>query len=101
MSKKGLLKDIGAALTAVALVASVACGAPPQKSIGGFEVVSLNVVPSEVSIGEEAKVTAKVVNVGEAQDTYTAVLTINDIESERKDIVIPAQDIGIVTFSMV
>ncbi|UCH50714.1 MAG: hypothetical protein JSV54_06775 [Chloroflexota bacterium] len=101
MSKEGLFKNIGTALAAVALVTSVACGAPPQKSIAGFEVVSLNVVPSEVSIGKEAKITAKVVNVGESQATYTAALTINDVESQKKDVVIPAEDIGIVTFSVV
>jgi len=101
MTKKGLIRDIGAALTVVVLVTSVACGAPPQKPTGEFEVVSLDAAPSEVSIGEEVKITAKIVNIGEAQGTYTAVLMINDVELERKDVVIPAQDSAIMTFSVV
>jgi len=98
--KKGSTLYIGAALTIVLLSISIACGAPPEKAAGEFEVLPLKVAPAEVNIGEEAKVTAKIVNIGEDQGVYTAVLLINDVEFGRKDVIIPAEDIGIVPFSL-
>lgn len=92
--KKGLLV-IALALLMV-LIAPGGCKAPAE-----FEVTSLDVMPLEVIAGEAVNVTAEVENTGASEGTYTAVLTVDGVEVERKDIVITAGAAGTVTFSLV
>jgi CARDB. len=58
-------------------------------------------MPPEVVAGETVNVTAKVTNTGTSEGTYTATLTIDGVEAERKDITMAAGATGIVTFSLV
>jgi hypothetical protein len=97
--KSSLVRKAGGIFIIIALAATISC-MPGLKPDTDFEVVSLSAAPAEVTIGEVAQVTAKIVNVGEVQDTYEAVLAIDDVEFERKDISIPAEGISTVTFSV-
>ncbi len=65
----------------------VACAKPAPAQ---FEVVSLTVTPEEVVAGEAVTVTAQVKNIGGSEGNYTAVLSIDGMEIERKDFAIAA-----------
>lgn len=103
MKKRILLVGSGLVILIALLVA---CGAPsekpPTKQQTGaiFEVVSLDVKPSEILVGEEATVTAKIANLGKAQGTYTAILTVNGVEVDRKEMTIPPEGTQTVTFKL-
>jgi len=103
--KKGLL--IAVLLTL--LIISFGCKAPaeaPPPSPGPlpaaeFEVVSLNVMPPGVRVGETVSVTAEVKNTSDTEGTYAAILTIDGAEAGRKDITVAAGATETVTFSLV
>jgi len=63
----------------------VACAKPAPAQ---FEVVSLSVTPQEVVAGEKVNITAQVKNTGGTEGTYTAVLSIDGVKVEGKDIAI-------------
>ncbi|MBA7669045.1 hypothetical protein ES703_77171 [subsurface metagenome] len=89
--KKLLLSFIGVVALA-ALILPSACKTPAQ-----FEVTSLDITPKEMVAGDSTIVTASVENVGETEGIYHAVLTIDGVEVETKDIPIIAgakQDIS-------
>ena len=73
----------------------------PTPAPAEIEVVSLNVVPPEVIAGETVSITAEVRNTGVSQGTYTAVLTVDGIEAEIKEIMVAAGATEKVTFSLV
>jgi len=97
------------ALLILLMTSLTACAGPVHEStsqpdIGAsaqFEVVSLDVTPGEVVIGEEATVTAKLANITENQQTYPVKLFINDTESEKKYVTIDAEATEIVTFKVI
>ncbi len=91
--KKGLLVIVSALLMVLTVLSG--CKAPAN-----FEVTSLEVMPLEVIAGEAVDVTAEVENTGASEGTYTAVLMVDGVEVERKDIVIEAGATGTVTFSL-
>jgi len=67
------------------LLPSLACKSPAR-----FEVTALNITPEEIAAHENAVVKAIVGNVGQTEGTYHAVLMINGIEVEAKDITLGA-----------
>jgi hypothetical protein len=77
--------------------ATVACAKPAPAD---FSLTSLNIVPKEVVAGEAATVSAQVKNIGGTEGTYTAILTVNGTEVERKNIKIAPRATEIVTFSV-
>ena len=80
--------------TAVLLLA---CGeAPPQ-----FDVVSLNIVPPEVTAGETATIWAEVRNSGGSEGTYDAVLTVDRAEGERQSTALAPGKSVTLTFPLV
>ena len=77
-----------------------ACAVPSTQSpeIG---VVSLDVMPPEVLAGETVSITAEVRNTRINQTTYTAILTIDGVEAETKEVMVASGATEKVTFSMV
>ena len=73
----------------------VACAKPAE-----FELVSLDVTPSEVIAGDTVSVIAEVRNIGGTEGVYTAVLTVDGEEAETKDIAVTPEATEIVTFSL-
>ena len=73
----------------------------PTPTPAEFEVVSLRVLPAEMTTGETATVEAKVKNTGDSEGVYTAVLTVAGAEVEKKEISVAAGATETVTFSLV
>jgi hypothetical protein len=96
-----VISEIVLLLTLSLLVSSVSCMAPAQEVYPAFEVVALGVSPQPAAIGEKITITAQIANVGTTQGTYTAILVVNGVEVDRKDVVIPAWGIEPVTFKIV
>jgi hypothetical protein len=81
-----------------------ACGGgevtpPPEPA--EFEVISLDIEPSEVVAGETTNITAVVENIGGSEGTYAAVLIVDGVTEEAKEVVITAGSSKVVTFSLV
>ncbi len=55
-----------------------------------FTVSDLNIIPSEVNVGEEVTVSVVVTNVGDVEGSYTAILKINGNEEEVKTVTLGA-----------
>ncbi|MDD5039098.1 MAG: CARDB domain-containing protein [Dehalococcoidales bacterium] len=70
--------------------------APPK-----FEVISLNVTPPEVFLGETVSITAEVKNTDGMSGSYSAVLTVNGLEREIRIVPIAAGDTKVLTFTLV
>jgi hypothetical protein len=67
-----------------------------------FVTTSMNVSPwRQPRIGEEVAITVQIANVSNTEGTYTARLFIDEVEVDKKDVVIPAWGIEPVTFKMV
>ena len=77
-----------------------ACAAP-STPLAGIEVVSLNIVPPEVTAGETASITAEVRNTGTSQGTYTVILTVDGATVETKQVTVAAGARETITFSLV
>jgi len=103
--KKGLL--IGVLAVVMALVVPLGCKAPAQAPsptptpAAKFQVASLDVMPPEVTVPETAIVTIQVKNVSSTEGIYTAMLTIDGVEVEAKDVTIAPGTTKLVTFSVV
>jgi len=66
-----------------------------------FEVISLEVSPTEVVEGKPALVAVKVTNTGEADGVYEIVLKVNEVERAKKNIPISAGATEGVVFELV
>ncbi len=58
----------------------------PLPPSADFEVISLDIKPPEVTTGETVSITAEVKNTGDGEGTYTAVLTVDGVKFETKDV---------------
>jgi len=84
------------ALLLAAMVTVPACKAPAE-----FEVVSLDITPPEVTAGKTVCVTAEVKNIGGSEGIYTAILTVNGVQVETKNVAMAPGASETVTFSLV
>ncbi len=75
------------------LIATVTALKPAQ-----LEVSSLEVTPTLVLPGQEAKVEADVANVGEVKGTVTATLAVNGVETDTRPVTLAAGASDIVSF---
>jgi hypothetical protein len=73
---------------------------PIPKNYADFEVGPLTVTRSSVSIGETATVSTTIKNTGGVQGTYTAVLTIDGQQADKKDISIGPNSAETITFQV-
>jgi len=85
-------------LLAVVLILPLACKAPAAPA--QFEVTSFNISPPEITAGETASITAQVKNTGGSQGVYSATLTVDGAEVEKKDITVAPGATETVTFSL-
>lgn len=85
-------------ILAVVLILPSACARPAPAA---FEVVSLNVTPTEVTAGDTVNVTVEVKNTGGSESVYTATLTVNGAKAETKDVTVAPGATEAVTFSLV
>ena len=65
-----------------------------------FEVVYLDIEPPEVTTGETVSITVEVKNTG-GRGTYTAVLTVDGVKFETKDVTLAAGAKETVTFAVI
>lgn len=82
--------------------APIAPPAPPPAPVSPaeFKVSSLSITPTEVVAGEEATVKTDISNVGEAEGTYTATLTVNGAEVEEKTVTLAGGKTTTVSFTI-
>lgn len=83
-------------LLATMLIVPAACKAPAE-----FQVNSLDVMPSEVTAGKPVSITAEVKNVGGSEGTYNAILTVDGVQVETKNVAVAPGASEMVTFSLV
>ena len=65
-----------------------------------FELSSLEIIPSNVTIGDTAIVSVDVANVGNAEGTYSVTLSLDSIVLETIDVTIPADSTREVKFEI-
>ena len=65
-----------------------------------FEVISLDVEPQEIMMGEAVTITAEVENTGGSEGTYSAVLAVDGVTLETKDVAITPGSSEVVVFSL-
>ena len=73
--------------------------APESTATAEFEVTSLVLAPTEVVVGEAVSVKADITNVGEAEGTYTATLTVDGKVADTKEIMVGAGATETVSFT--
>lgn len=66
----------------------------------GFEVVSLDILPNPVKVGEETTIALSIENVGETRDTYTATLVVDGVVGETRDVTLAGGATEPVSFSL-
>jgi len=81
-------------------VICLACLQQPQLQPASFQVVSLGVTPDQVLAGEEATVTAQVINTGGMPGNFTAELTLNGEQAASRTITIQPEKIAKLTFNV-
>jgi hypothetical protein len=103
---KRLIAAAGSICLILILVALMlpACGGDGDSGTPGpaeFEVISLDVEPTEVTTGDTLTITAVVENTGGSEGTYNAVLTVDDDIVETKEVTLAAGETQMATFSLV
>jgi len=83
-------------LMMMVLILPIACKAPAE-----FQVNSLDVMPSEVTADNPVSVTAEVKNAGGSEGTYNAILTVDGVQVETKNVAVSPGTSEVVTFSLV
>jgi uncharacterized protein YfaS (alpha-2-macroglobulin family) len=66
-----------------------------------FEAGSLEISPNPVAAGEPATVSVEVANVGGSEGTYTAELTVDDVEAQTEEVSVAEGDSGRLVFSVI
>jgi hypothetical protein len=66
-----------------------------------FEVIDLSLQPQEAIVGEELSVLATVKNTGEAGGTYAAILTVDGVEEEIRNVEFAGGEVKTLTFKIV
>jgi hypothetical protein len=94
--RSNFIKYLALALALLTIVAVGACAKP-----AAFEVTSLNISPSEATVGETVSIAAEVSNIGGSAGTYTAVLTVDGATVETEDVALAGGESQTVTFSLV
>jgi len=82
MNKKILVARL--LLLVIAINVPIACTS--SASSAQFEITSLDIKPSEVTVGETARISAQVTNTGEAGGFYSATLSVDGKKIDTKTI---------------
>ncbi len=78
----------------------LACAEPPKPPAPVFGVVSLQVTPATIPVGEEATIIATVQNSGQVEGNYQAVLTVDGKKVNAKTVTIPAESSRKINFPL-
>jgi len=73
----------------------------PTPAPAKFEVISLDITLPEVEAGETVSITVMVRNIGGSEGTYAAILTVDGITVETKEVALTPGSSKVVTFSLV
>lgn len=73
---------------------------PTPVSPAEFKVSALSVTPTEIVGGEEATVEADISNVGGTEGTFTAILKVNGVETEEREITLAGGEKDRVSFTI-
>jgi hypothetical protein len=73
----------------------------PAPTSAEFEVISLDIKPTEVMAGETVGITAVVKNIGGSEGTYAVILTVDGVTAEVKEVAITPGSSKVVNFSLV
>ena len=73
---------------------------PTPVSPAEFKVSALSVTPTEIVGGEEATVAADISNVGGTEGTFTAILKVNGVETEEREITLAGGEKDRVSFTI-
>jgi len=87
-------------LAPVLAVALFACSPQPQAQPASFQVISLGVTPEQVLAGQDALVTAQVINTGGMAGNFIAELTMNGEQVASRTITIQPDKIAKLTFNV-
>ncbi len=71
------------------------------RTSASFQISKLSITPAEAKPGDNVTITAEVSNTGGTEGGYTAVLTINGIEVDKKAIILAPNSSMTITFSKV
>lgn len=102
--KSNFVKYLALALVLSMLITGGACAKPaptPPPSVAEFEVISLDIKPSEIMAGETVSITAEVKNTGDSEGIYTAVLSVDGATVETKEFALAPGALETVSFSLV
>jgi len=88
-------------LSVIAIAVAIACTSSPSSlSSAKFQITSLDIKPTEITVGETAIISAEVTNIGSAGGFYSATLSVDGGKIDRKDINVDPGSTRIVTFSL-
>ena len=73
----------------------------PTPTPAEFKVTSLDIKPPEVSAGETVSITAVVENAGGTEGAYAAILSVDGVTAETKEVTLTPGSSKVVTFSLV
>lgn len=91
----------GLLLLVITITMSVACtSSASSPSSAKFEITSLDIKPTEVTVGETAKISARVTNTGGAGGFYSATLSVDGKKIDTKTINLDPGSTQAVTFSL-
>jgi hypothetical protein len=94
-------KKILIALLSLAVITiAVPTACQPPVSSAQFEITSLDITPAEVAVGETARVSAQIKNIGRAVGVYSAILSVDGETIDRKEINVAPGSAQTLTFSL-
>ncbi len=65
-----------------------------------YEVVSFNMAPTKIAIGEKVTIVAEVKNVNSESDTYNIPLMVNGVADSRKSVTLAPRQSELLTFEL-
>ena len=76
---------------------------PPAPTLvpAEFEIISMNIKPMDAVAGETVSITAVVENIGGSEGTYAAILSVDGVPVEAKEVPMTAGSSKVITFSLV
>ena len=72
-----------------------------QPTAPDFEIVSMDVTPSQIIASQEVTVTARIANIGNAPGTFPGIVTLDGDNVAKNDLTLSAESLGAVTLKFV
>lgn len=94
-------KTVNAIFCVMALMTLVISLPACKQASPGFEVLSLDIMPPEVKIGERVTIRAELRNVRVSRQTYNVPLMVNGVAQDRKTVTLRSGTTEVVEFSLI